>query len=1087
MKILKLHFNNLNSLTGAWSIDLENPAYVSDGIFAITGPTGAGKSTILDAICLALYGQTPRLGKITAGANEIMSRHTGECFAEITFETAAGRFLCRWAQHRAHKKHDRALQTPRHEISCFDTGKIFESTITGVEEHVKKVTGMDFDQFTRSILLAQGRFAAFLQASSDDRSPLLEQITGTEIYTEISRHVHERNRSEQQKLKQLQSESEGIVILTEEEELKGQQELRKKEDDDKALTGHIDKTKQAIAWLTAIAGLEKQVQETEKENIRLQADLNQFAPARERLALAKKAATLDGKYALLSATRKEQQADTAALAENREALPRLENTAVEQKKRLDSAELDLTQARKNLSDGIPLIQDMRLRDQSIASQKKIIDENLVKIKNVTAQLATEKRTLQKKRDALKEADIARAGIEQYLTEHARDEWLVSGLTGVVEQLGHFVARQKDSQQKEADLKKAQSAFILSEKKLAQALKNHSDMQKKLGVATEKLKQNQDALEQLLSGRSLREYRDRAEDLQNELVRLAKIATLDVQRATLVEGEPCPLCGSVEHPYLTGSVPQDDGVRTELEKINNLIRQAESQETLIKELHNSQTLALQKMPLAETNRSTASLEKTTAETAVATNQALFDRLRAEIAEQKQAILARLSPLGIAGSGFPDDNVSLLQQSLQDRLENWVEHTKKKTRIESWANALKVDVERRSAAIAIQEKSLDSGKEQIEVLEEKYRADSEKRMELYGDKNPDDETARLNAAVSSAEKVQDDAKIQHDRQQQALTSARTLVQSIEERVNQRVPRLDSSETAFASELNSAGFADEEHFVRAKASPDELNRLLAEEKELNDRQTAIRATKTDRESRLSAEREKNITTEPLSELQIRLHEQEAELARLKESIITLKQVFIKNNESREKFAEKLREIEVQSIIQDRWSLLDGLIGSSDGKKFRNFAQGLTFEMMITHANSQLKKMTDRYILVHGRKEKQPLELSVIDCYQAGEERTTKNLSGGESFIVSLALALGLSNMASRNVRVDSLFLDEGFGTLDEEALDVALTTLASLNQEGKLIGVISHVPAMQERISTQIQVVPQTGGKSVISGPGVSREAS
>jgi exonuclease SbcC len=162
--------------------------------------------------------------------------------------------------------------------------------------------------------------------------------------------------------------------------------------------------------------------------------------------------------------------------------------------------------------------------------------------------------------------------------------------------------------------------------------------------------------------------------------------------------------------------------------------------------------------------------------------------------------------------------------------------------------------------------------------------------------------------------------------------------------------------------------------------------------------------------------------------------------------------------------------------------MIGSSDGKKYRNFAQGLTFELMVSHANRQLIKMTDRYLLI--RDEGQPLELNVVDNYQAGEIRSTKNLSGGESFIVSLSLALGLSKMASRKVRVDSLFLDEGFGTLDEETLETALENLAGLQQDGKLIGIISHVPGLQERISTQIEILPVSGGKSIINGPGCGK---
>jgi exonuclease SbcC len=188
------------------------------------------------------------------------------------------------------------------------------------------------------------------------------------------------------------------------------------------------------------------------------------------------------------------------------------------------------------------------------------------------------------------------------------------------------------------------------------------------------------------------------------------------------------------------------------------------------------------------------------------------------------------------------------------------------------------------------------------------------------------------------------------------------------------------------------------------------------------------------------------------------------------------------RERQQERINDIDARKKECARWDDLHLLIGSADGKKFRNFAQGLTFERMTAHANRRLQKMTDRYLLI--RDASQPLELNVIDNYQAGEIRSTKNLSGGESFIVSLALALGLSQMASRNVRVDSLFLDEGFGTLDEDSLETALETLAGLRQDGKLIGVISHVPALKERIGTQIQVTPGTGGRSSLTGPGCRR---
>lgn len=191
MKILELRFKNLNSLYGEWLINFSDPEYISNGIFALTGPTGAGKSTILDAICLALYGATPRLGKITKSGNEIMSRQTGECYAEVTFESQAGQFRCHWSQHRARRKSDGNLTDARHEISDAHTGKPIETKKSLVSGVIEEKTGMDFERFTRSILLAQGGFDTFLKANAEKKSKILEQITGTEIYTEISRRVHE--------------------------------------------------------------------------------------------------------------------------------------------------------------------------------------------------------------------------------------------------------------------------------------------------------------------------------------------------------------------------------------------------------------------------------------------------------------------------------------------------------------------------------------------------------------------------------------------------------------------------------------------------------------------------------------------------------------------------------------------------------------------------------------------------------------------------------------------------------------------------------------------------------------------------------
>jgi exonuclease SbcC len=182
---------------------------------------------------------------------------------------------------------------------------------------------------------------------------------------------------------------------------------------------------------------------------------------------------------------------------------------------------------------------------------------------------------------------------------------------------------------------------------------------------------------------------------------------------------------------------------------------------------------------------------------------------------------------------------------------------------------------------------------------------------------------------------------------------------------------------------------------------------------------------------------------------------------------------------YSQQLQKVEQQKQIFHGWDRLNMLIGSHDGKKFRNYAQSLTFELLIAHANEHLKALSDRYLLVADKTK--VLDISVIDLYQAGEVRSAKNLSGGESFLVSLALALALSTIASKRVQVDSLFLDEGFGTLDEQTLEIALTALSTLRNRGKLVGIISHVGALQERIPVQISVIPLSGGVSRIEGPG------
>ncbi|MGO3271525.1 MAG: SbcC/MukB-like Walker B domain-containing protein, partial [Psychrobacter sp.] len=425
----------------------------------------------------------------------------------------------------------------------------------------------------------------------------------------------------------------------------------------------------------------------------------------------------------------------------------------------------------------------------------------------------------------------------------------------------------------------------------------------------------------------------------------------------------------------------------------------------------------------------------------------------------------------------------QRSALVQLRQELNETKSdQQQIDNQLSRIAAQIETEQAQLFKDETDLDESEQVIAQKLEKIDQLNNHRKEIFADKNTDAEDAQLRYAVDTTNSAQVNAQRQLDTVQHGLEQLNLRKQQLETQRQSVVTTMDTQQHTFAKSLAESQFVDEAAFVSARLPKSERETLQAQKIAVDN---DLQQTKSQLDTTLKAladKRAKPMTDESREVLADKHAQIQTNIEHLSQSIGAIDQKLKDNDDRKSAQAEQLIAINEQKQNLQVWQQLHSLIGSADGKKYRTFAQGLTFDIMVKHANAQLHKMSDRYLLA--RDDDSPLELNVIDNYQGGEIRSTKNLSGGEGFIISLALALGLSKMASHNIRVDSLFLDEGFGTLDEESLDIALDTLTSLQQEGKLIGVISHVQALKERILTQIKVQKLSGGFSQISGQGCQK---
>ncbi len=422
-----------------------------------------------------------------------------------------------------------------------------------------------------------------------------------------------------------------------------QLDLTAKQKQEKELDGKSTETGKAIAWLNSIDGLKKEISSLAEEAVKLQNDVEAFKPERTKLDRAIKAASLDGSYATLTVIRKQQSDEQAALKALETALPELESSANTQAELLKSAEKQTVKAKEELKTAAPLIKKIRSLDQKLAEQEKAVSEGEESCKNDAAKIESDKQTRLEEQDkrieAAKDLDLA----EDYLKEHAQDEWLISGLAGVEEQLGSLLSRQKEITPKETDHKKADSSLDEAVKKLDECTKQCGNRKHELDDASEKLQQGKSTLSELLGDRMLREYRTEKETMLREMAFLSKIAELEDHRAKLEDGNPCPLCGSKEHPFAEGNVPIPDETEKKIESLTKLITKAEDLEAANKILEETEITASKNLRDSEKMEATAANDKKATEKTLWELKDGLEKLIAGFTELKQAVVSRQNNL------------------------------------------------------------------------------------------------------------------------------------------------------------------------------------------------------------------------------------------------------------------------------------------------------------------------------------------------------------------------------------------------------------------------------------------------------------
>lgn len=1219
MKILSLRFKNINSLKGEWKIDFTQSPFIDNGLFAITGPTGAGKTTILDAICLALYHRTPRLVNISKSTNELMTRGTADSLAEVEFEVKAKRYRAFWSQRRSRDQVSGNLQEAKVELAeisdAGEDGKILASQVKLKNQLIESVSGLDFDRFTKSMMLSQGQFAAFLNADANERAELLEELTGTEIYGLISEKVYEHFKEADNNLKQLEAQAKGVELLSEERITELQlaldtmsKTLGKLETEQKSLQAkqswwlQFQKAEQALAIAKAEQSEIQQRKDASAEDLtrlaasepaeQLRASFDLYKSGQQRLEVLERSKQETEEKLTLSTDQHLQSAQTLNQAQDR--LGKAKRVQSEQEQLINEKVVPLDAECERL------LQQQRTAEADTSKTQQLgveLKQKQVKLHQAINSEEFESRTLIQKIEALNHLSSASTRISLWRSQLEQVEEQQENVAALVE---HINRLQLEEQQHSAEVEKLKQQLSESSARHADCLRAsgevesalntrlagrdlgelEADYNQQLGIqakcaelsliAEQYIKSEADhealsaeyktsvdgvkQIEQQL-GQLREQYKQqnqKVEDLKRLLEQEQHIKSLEDERVKLQADQPCPLCGSVEHPLVSDYQPlnlseTEHRLQLETQSLDQLKMQGTQLKERLKQIVESQQPDLQRRlteslqqfdnlkaqwsalqtqlsvdfqpqnvdtlsAFVRQNSQQVEQQKHDIDTlrqlnqqhqthqqalhqAIQAEQSVSSKLQiaqteitnsislreketarsAELSEQIQRIKAELSvELSGLSLNLPETDWQAWLKSLAQQIEQVEQFKQQHDQLSRSLEGLRLELKQCDQQFADNAVRISEQQQIVATLSIELKDKQNQRKTLFADRSVKEERSALQRCVQTAEQMHQQCLATEQQQQRELTALKAALKEQEQQCQHQVSDNQQVEDAWTKALIASPFEDESQLLTALLPLDERQRLKALSDELMkaEQHNAALLGQSLQQRELLAQTATvegyEISTctlipqqlEEYSEQMKALLQQQGENSGL-----------LQDDQKRRASQQVLfAEVERSKQHYDDLSYLNSLIGSQKGDKFRRFAQGLTLDHLVHLANAQLERLHGRYLLQ--RKESGALELQVLDTWQADTVRDTKTLSGGESFLVSLALALALSDLVSQKTSIDSLFLDEGFGTLDSETLDTALDALDSLNASGKMIGVISHIEAMKERIPVQIKVKKMSG---------------